>query len=153
MAVYPNVNTPVSVPEGTPNGTLFVDVGQTYGVGVCDSITGKRVSLEDCARGYWTPGNLSAARASDCEWLVARMDRKIEGVWKINREIGWRESAKTPKKTWPSDRPDLRNPPEDRLACELLPDDTEVKEVYLKIIGKEVHLGQAHNTLRGYFKD
>ena len=145
--VCPNVSNKVSVPKGTPNGTLFVSVDGTYGKRYCDPQTGKRVSLDDCARGYWTDANLAAAHADDCEWLMARQGGKIVGVWKINRtkgKYGWMIPSATPKKTWPSDNP-VDYP---RSGCELIPVDADVEKQFL---GKQVHLGRNYNSLRGYF--
>lgn len=144
MMVYPNIKDPVEVPEGTPSGTLFVCVDNTFGKGIVDSMTKKPVSIEDCARGYWTRANLAAAHADQCDWLMARLHGKIEGVWKIDRQKGWMDSSATPKKTWPSDRP--KDCP--RAGCELISDE----EMAQKFIGRDVHLGRCPNTLRGYFK-
>ena len=149
MSVYPNVNTTVEVPKGTPNGTLFVDVGKTYGVGICDPATGKRVSLEDCARGYWKIQNLSQAHASRCNWIVARIKGRIKGVWKIDTKFGWKDSSLEAKPTWPSDQPFKQG--EKREICRVLPDDAETVELRAKLIDKPVHLGRCFNTLRGYF--
>jgi hypothetical protein len=147
--VYPKVNTTVEVPKGTPNGTLFVDVGKTYGVGICDPATGKRVSLEDCARGYWTSSNLSQAHASKCSWLVARIKGRIKGVWKIDQKFGWKDSSIEAKPTFSSDQPFKRG--EKRDICRVLPDDSETIELRAKLIDKPVYLGRAFNSLRGYF--
>lgn len=37
--IFPRTNDRVSVPEGTPNGTLFVCVDKTYGKGIRDTGT------------------------------------------------------------------------------------------------------------------
>lgn len=141
--VYPKVKDPVSVPNGTPNGTLFVCVDETYGKGLC--VAGSRVTLEDCARGYWTEANLAAARGYNCDWLMARLHGRIVGMWKIDRKHGWLDPSATPKVTWPSDKP---IPPPKRKGCVLIPVD-EAKEK--QFLNKKVHLGRNPNTLRGYF--
>lgn len=142
--VYPNVSDPVSVPEGTPSGTLFVSVDKTYGKGICDPQTGKRVSLMDCARGYWTVANLKAVHADECDWLMARQRGKIVGVWKIDKKKSWMLPSATPKATWPSDKP--TDYP--RKGCILLDTDDVVEK---RFVGKEVRLGRCPNTLRSYF--
>lgn len=141
--VYPKVKDEVSVPAGTPNGTLFVCVDETFGKGIVDPATKKHVLLEDCARGYWTRANLDAAHADQCDWLMARLHGKIKGVWRINRKKGWMDPAVTPKKTWPSDKPKDRP----RGGCEVIADE----EMEKKFLGCEVHLGRCPNSLRGYF--
>ena len=137
--VYPKVKDQISVPQGTPDKTLFVSVDATWQERGCPA------SLEDCARGYWTEQNLSAAHGYDCEWLMARKHRRIVGVWKIDRKKGWMIPSATPKVTWPSDNP---KPPPARRGCVLMPVDEEKKRLFL---GKVVHLGRNQNTLRGYF--
>lgn len=139
--VYPNVSDEVSVPKGTPNGTLFVSVDGTWKKKGCPA------TLVDCARGYWTDANLAAAHAEDCEWLMARQGGKIVGVWKINRnkgKNGWMLPSATPKKTWPNDKP-VDYP---RSGCELIPVEESIKK---RFIGEPIHLGRCRNSLRGYF--
>ena len=46
MMVYPNIKDPVEVPEGTPSGTLFVCVDNTFGKGIVDSMT----NSQECRR-------------------------------------------------------------------------------------------------------
>lgn len=138
--VYPKVKSGVDVPMGTPNGTLFVSVDGTW-----ENPKLPGVTLEDCARGYWTRANLAAAKADRCEWLMARKKGKIVGVWKINTKKGWMDPWVTPKKSWPSDMPKDRP----RGGCELIP---VGEEMWKKFVGERVHLGRAHNTLRGCFK-
>ena len=139
----------VRVPEETPCGTLFVEVGKYYGKGFKDPLTNQVVSLEDCARGYWTPANLNQAHAYDCKWLAARMDGKIVSIWKIDTKFGWKDSSLDAKPTWPSDQPFKQG--EKREICRVLPDDAETVELRAKLIDKPVHLGRCFNTLRGYF--
>ena len=143
--VYPNVSDPISVPAGTPDKTLFVCVDQTYGTR--DPNTGTLITLEDCARGYWTEDNLADSRGYDCDWLMARYNRIIVGVWKIDRTQGWMVPSATPKKSWPSDKP---GPSPSRRGCALIPVDEDIEN---RFIGKEVHLGLSYNPLRGYFVD
>ena len=137
--VYPQVKDPISVPQGTPDKTLFVSVDGTWQEKGCTA------SLEDCARGYWTEQNLSASHGYACEWLMARKHGRIVGVWKIDRKKGWMIPSATPKATWPSDKP--ISPPQ-RRGCELISVNEQVENRFL---GKEVHLGRSKNTLRGYF--
>ena len=137
--VYPQVNDPISIPQGTPDKTLFVSVDGTWQENGC------LASLEDCARGHWTEQNLSASHGYDCEWLMARKRGRIVGVWKIDRDRGWLIPSATPKVTCPSDKP--KNPPA-RRGCVLISVDEETAGRFL---GKEVHLGRNKNTLRGYF--
>ena len=143
--IYPKISDPVSVPNGTPDKTLFVSVDKTFGVGLKDPKTKQTVSLEDCARGYWKEQNLAAARGYDCDWLMARLHGRIVGVWKIDRTKGWMMPSVTPKSTWPSDKP---VPPPSRRGCELIHVDDATQK---KFLNKEVHLGRCQNSLRGYF--
>ena len=149
MSSYPVTKDKVRVPEETPCGTLFVEVGKYYGKGFKDPLTNQVVSLEDCARGYWTPANLNQAHAYDCKWLAARMDGKIVSIWKIDTKFGWKDSSLEAKPTWPSDQPFKQG--EKREICRALPDDAETVELRAKLIDKPVHLGRCFNTLRGYF--
>lgn len=142
--VYPQVRDNVSVPPGTPNGTLFVCVDNTYGNQIRDTVTNNLVSLEDCARGYWTDGNLQAAHGYDCEWLMARCRGVIVGVWRIDRQRGWRCPRETPKATAPNDCPEDEN----RRGCALIDVGDDIRNQF---IGEVVRLGRSHNPLRGYF--
>lgn len=145
MSSYPSTSTAVHVPAGTPSGTLFVDVGKTCGKGLVDPNTNLPVSLEDCARGFWKNTHLAGAHASQCDWLVARMNGIIQGVWKIDRKIGWQLPTVSPIPTR------IGNSDTTRSVCVLLPDDEEVEDVRKKLVGSRVHLGRNHNSLRGYF--
>ena len=142
--IYPRIKDKVSVPKETPDKTLFVSVDNTYGKRLVDPQTKKLVSLEDCARGYWTEKNLIGAHGYDCDWLVARLHGVIVGVWKIDRQKGWMDPSVTPKKTWPSDKPKDRP----RSGCELVAADIDI---WNKLVGQKVHLGRCHNSLRGIF--
>ena len=146
--VYPAVKDPVSVPNGTPNGTLFVCVDETYGRKLCDPRTENRVSLEDCARGYWMEANIAAAHGYNCDWLMARLHGKIVEVWRIDKgqgTHGWMDSSVTPKVTNPSDRP--KSSPR-KLGCVLIPVNIERRRSFLN---QRIHLGRNLNPLRGYF--
>ncbi len=143
--VYPIVNSRVSVPEGTPNGTLFVSVDGTFGIEPKES--SQKASLEDCARGYWSVENLRAAHGEECSWLMARKGGKIIGVWRIDTTRGWMEPEASKKKTWPGDQP---VPPPPRLGCDLKDVDEPTRNQF---IGQVVHLGRCPNSLRGYFFD
>ena len=143
--VYPTVKDPVSVPSGTPDKTLFVSVDNTFGIGLKDPKTKQTVSLEDCARGYWTEQNLAASHGYDCDWLMARLHGRIVGIWRINRTKGWMMPSATPKTTWPNDKPASQP---SRRGCELIPVD---EETWKQFVNKEVHLGRNQNSLRGYF--
>ena len=136
--VYPKVKDEVIVPRGTPDRTLFVSVDGTW------QKKGNAATLEDCARGYWTVANLSAAHADECDWLMARKRGKIVGVWKISRQKGWMAPSESPKKSWKADKP-TDHP---RLACELISVGEQMEKRY---VGKAVHLGRCPNSLRGYF--
>ena len=140
---YPNVSDPTSIPAGTPDKTLFACVDRTYGTR--DPKTGTLITLEDCAMGYWTENNLADSRGYDCDWLMARYDGIIVGVWKIDRTQGWKVPSAIPKKSWPSDNP---TPPPQRRGCVLIPVDKETEN---RFVGNQVHLGRCQNTLRGYF--
>lgn len=145
--VYPQISGSVAVPNGTPNGTLFVSVNKTYGKKIVEPLTNIPVSLEDCARGYWTVQNLSASRGPECEWLMATTNGCIVGVWRIDREKGWMNPTNTPKKTWPSDTPTTYP---SRRGCVLIDVDEMTKQ---RFVGAQVHLGRCPNPLRGYFID
>ena len=139
MKVYPSVSDQVSVPRGLPNGTLFVSVDKTF---QNPKIPG--VSLEDCARGYWTIANLKASHAYDCDYLMARQKGSIVGAWRIDRKTGWHDSSIIHKKTWSQDRPGA-----DREACLLISDEANLGS----FIGKRVKLGRCPCSLRGFFED
>lgn len=146
--VYPRITRDeVLIPSCVPSGTLFVSVIKTHDKKK-DGNPPKFVSLEDCARGYWTERNLLAAHAYECDYLVAQVHGEIVGAWRIDRtkgDCGWVDSQATPKKTWPSDRPVAQN----RKGCELIADEALLKNLR----GKRVHLGRSGNTLRGYFEN
>ena len=141
--LYQNVTGDTFVPEGTPDGTLFVCVDSSWNIMPC---VARPASLEDCARGYWTKANLDAAHAAECTWLMARWHGIIVGAWRIERPRGataWLPSYEESKETWPEDRP---MPPPLRLACRLRRDDSVER-----FIGQKVRLGRSPNSLRGYF--
>ena len=139
---YPKVNTEVVVPDATPNGSLFVDVGATSGK-LINPQTGQIAQDVDCARGYWTERNLNGVNAAACDYLIARKDRKTVGVWLIDKNKGWKNIS--PGAKIPS-RPQYNDP--ERLFCEVLPVPDELGNA---LVGEEVHLGQSQNSLRGIF--
>lgn len=93
--------------------TLFVCVNNTWGRQYVSSVTHERVSLKDCARGYWYIAG--SYRARQAEYLMAVCHGSVEGVWRINQERGWMRPADTPKVTWPEDQPTCG-----RVGCELM---------------------------------
>ena len=141
--VYPAVKDPVSVPNGTPDKTLFVSVGKSFGKGLKEPKTGKTVSLEDCARGYWRERDLSDSHGYNCEWLMAMLRGKVIGVWKIDTNRGWLMSRANPSAT----RAVPTEPPS-RRVCELI---SVEDAIWNRFVGREVHLGRHFNPLRGYF--
>lgn len=149
--VYPHITKDeVIIPTEVPSGTLFVSVACSYGKKRDkDGNPLKQVSLEDCARGYWTLANLKSAHAFECDYLVAHVHGKIVGAWRIDHkrgDRGWMDPQSTPKKTWTSDCP--AEPPK-RKGCELF----EELSLVEKLLGKRVKLGRCGNTLRGYFSN
>ena len=145
---YPNVNG-ATVPPGIPSGTLFVSVGQTWQTH--NPTVPPNVSLEDCARGYWTVRCLTEAHADQCEYLMAQKKGVIVGAWKINRARGWMEPTLTPKVTWPEDC--RQHPiPSNRRGCELKANCELIADVNLnQFVGQRVRVGRHFNPLRGYF--
>ena len=149
--LYPNVNG-ATVPPGIPSGTLFVSVRKTWQAN--NPVVPPNVSLEDCARGYWTVRCLTEAHADQCEYLMAQKKGVIVGAWKIDRTKGvngWMEPMLTPKKTWPNDC--LQHPiPSDRRGCELKANCELIADVNLnQFVGQRVRVGRHFNPLRGYF--
>ena len=143
MKSYPCTKDAVTVPPGTPSGTLFVDVGDTLGA-LIDPRTNAPTSPEDCARGFWDNANLSAARADQCDWLAARKNRRIIGIWEIDRSFGWHPLMSA--NAIPGRSDESVDP--QRSWCKLLPTDDALNA---RLVGKEVHLGRCHNSLRSVF--
>ena len=139
---YPKVDTSVTVPDATPDRSLFVDIGETSGKEI-DPRDGSIVPDIDCARGYWKEQNLKSANVDACDYLIARKDRKIVGIWLIDKSKRW-ENVSANKKI-PS-RPQCNDPL--RQFCEVFPVADELRQA---LIGGEVHLGQSQNPLRGIF--
>ena len=137
------------LPDGIPNGTLFVCVDRTWGIKKCDERTGQRISLEDCARGYWCDVHLGKVRLAECQWLIAVANDQIAGIWKIDLQTGWQSPESIPKPTWPSDVGPWKVP---RSGCLFMPDDDEVRAVRAALIGKAltVYFRQSQ-TVRGVF--
>ena len=95
------------------------------------SVTGKRVTLEDCARGYWKLSNSS--RRDKAKWLMVFDKGIIVGVWEIGPK-GWMNCTKSPKKSWPEDLENLS--PRDRelrMVCELCPVSQEIWNRYVGV--------------------
>lgn len=96
--------------------TIFVSVSRTWGQELVSEQTRKRVTLEDCARGYWTLNPWG--KAAKVKWLMAVSRNEIVGVWAIDKRKGtngWMESPLSPKVSWPEDIVEGRT----RYACEL----------------------------------
>lgn len=149
--LYPAVkgDTQQQLPEGIPNGTLFVCVDKTWSVAKTDPTTNQRISLEDCARGYWCDTHLRKVRLGECRWLMAISKKKIAQVWKIDFNTGWRSPEEIAKPSWPSDRGPWLVP---RSGCRFLPEDNEVLAVRDACKGKEVKLKfNESQTVRGVF--
>ena len=139
---HPNVRG-AAVPPGTPSGTLFVSVSQTWQAN--NPVVPQNVSLEDCARGYWWIRNLQAAWYTQCEYLMAHRDGVIVGAWRIDLVKGWMQPMQTPKATWPTDCHQHPTPSRKR-GCELIAD-----EELNRFVGQPVCMGTCPNPLRGYF--
>lgn len=139
----------LDLPEGIPDGTLAVCVDQTWGVKLADPGTGQRVSLEDCARGYWCVMHLHKVRLSQCRWLMAVAGDRIAQIWKIDLQTGWRDPEEIPKQTWPSDRGPWKVA---RQGCKFLPDDAEVDAVRALCVGRPITIYfRQSQTVRGVF--
>lgn len=150
--LYPAMNEDAGqhLPEGIPNGTLFVCVDRTWGAQKCDERTGQRISLEDCARGYWYDVHLNKVRLAECRWLMAIAYHQIEGVWKIDLQTGWQPPELIPKPTWPSDVGPWKVP---RSGCLFMPDDEEVRAKRAACVGQRVAISFAeYQTVRGVFR-
>lgn len=118
--------------EDIEQPTMMVRVSKTWGKVLHSKVTGKRVSLEDCARGYWRlAGSLKAEKA---KWLMAFDKGVIVGVWKIGAK-GWMRCKESPKKTWPEDLENLQDA-ELRRVCEVQPVDQKVWDKY---VGVRIH--------------
>lgn len=152
--LYPYVKEKVQkvemVPDDVPNGTLFVCVDRTWGEAKCDEKTGQRISLEDCARGYWYDVHLRKVRLAECRWLMAIANGRIKGAWKIDLQTGWKPPESIPQLTWPSNVGPWKVP---RLGCQFMPDDAETLAVRAACVGKAVSLSFSQNqTARGVFR-
>ena len=99
--------------------TILVCVSKTWGIGKISTVTKKRISLEDCSRGYWRI--VGSKKAPQCECLMAVSKGEIVGVWEIDKRKSWMSPAQTPKKTWPEDHGIDRS----RLGCEFVPAGSE----------------------------
>lgn len=131
--------------EDIEQPTMMVCVSQTWGKAIQSEMTGKRVSLEDCARGYWRLSGSS--RAGRAKWLMAFDKGVIVGVWKIG-DKGWMRCENSPKKTWPEDLDSLKDA-ELRRVCELLPVD---RKIWNKYVGVRINDIEGLNPRGGCFK-
>lgn len=133
--LYPRIsgNERMTLPECIPNGTLIVCVDKTWTVKFPDPTTHERVSLEDCARGYWCVAQLQRAKVAACKFLLALSRKKVEGIWKIDTQAGWKKPEELPKPTWPSDKGPWKSPREGAL---FLPDDDEIIKLRQDLRGK-----------------
>lgn len=148
--VKAKANEPEHIPECVPNGTLFVCVDRTWGASLCDERTNQRIALEDCARGYWCDVHLNKVRLPECHWLMAIAKGRIEGVWKIDTDVGWKSPEEISKPTWPSDIGPWKVP---RSGCLFMTDDDEVQAVRASCVGRLVSIAFAeYQTVRGVFK-
>jgi hypothetical protein len=149
--LYPAMNEDVGqhLPEGIPNGTLFVCVDRTWGAQKCDERTGQRISLEDCARGYWCDVHLNKVRLAECQWLMAVAQDQIAGVWKIDLKKGWQPPELILKQTWPSDVGPWKVL---RSGCLFMPDDDDVRATRAALMGKSLKIYfRQSQTVRGVF--
>jgi len=69
--------------------TIFVCVTQALARKI-HGLDPSKISLEDCARGYWC---VSVQKASQCEWLMAVKKGEIVGAWEIDQSFGWRVAS------------------------------------------------------------
>jgi len=125
--------------------TLFVSVKKTWEQQLMSNVTGKRVSLKDCAMGYWMVAN--SPKIEQCELLMALgKGGVIIGVWRINRQRGWLRPAELPKETWPEDDGGVRK--ESRRGCELFEVSDEIRNKFLGLrpydFGIETRGGAVH---------
>jgi len=115
--------------------TMMVSVGNTWGKGIESKVTGKRVSLEDCVRGYWLVSN--SPRAERAKWIMGFVSGVIVGVWAIDTAKGWMRCEQSPKKSWPEDLPNMKpRDQEIRRVCELKPVD---RAIWNKYVGMRIH--------------
>lgn len=131
--------------EDIEQPTMMVCVSQTWGKAKKSDVTDKRVSLEDCARGYWRVAR--SARAQKAKWLMAFDKGVIVGVWEIG-EKGWMRCDESPKKTCPEDLNNLKDA-ELRRVCELLPVD---RKIWDKYVGVRIHDIKGLDARGGCFK-
>lgn len=118
--------------------TMMVSVGKTWGAAIVSEVTHKRVSLEDCVRGYWRLSN--SKKCEKAVWIMGFVRGEIVGVWEIDREKGWMPCEKSPKKTWPEDLAKSLTAREIELrrVCELKPVDRKIWDKYVGMKIQEI---------------
>lgn len=133
--LYPRIggNDHLELPESIPGGTLVVCVDKTWTAKYFDPVTKVRVSLEDCARGYWCVDQLRRAKVAACKYLMALSRKKIVGIWKIDVQAGWKNPEELPKQTWPSDKGPWKS---QREGCLFLDDDIEIVNMRNVLVGQ-----------------
>ena len=134
--------------EDIEKPTIMVCVSKTWGKAIQSTVTGKRVSLEDCARGYWKlAGSVRTGKAGRAKWLMAFDKGVIVGVWRIG-DKGWMGCEESPKKTWPEDLDSLKDA-ELRRVCELEPVD---RKIWDKYVGVRLHDIKGLDARGGWLK-
>ena len=134
--------------EDIEQPTMMVCVSKTWGKNKTSEVTGKRVSLEDCARGYWKlAGSARTGKAGRAKCLMAFDKGVIVGVWKIGGK-GWMRCEESPKKTWSEDLDSMRDA-ELRRVCELQPVD---RKIWNKYVGVRIHDIEGLDARGGCFR-
>lgn len=130
--------------------TILVCVSHTWGAAVMSRRTGKRVTLEDCARGYW---KLSSSQRRDrAKWLMAFDKGVIVGVWEIGPK-GWMKCDKSPKKSCPEDLENMSpSDREVRMVCELVPLDRKIWDKYVGLRLLEVGVEPRGGSIKYSFE-
>jgi hypothetical protein len=137
----------VSVPSEIPNGTLFISVNESWGRNIICRATGRRVSLENCARAFWRERNLDTANYRRCEWAAALLHGEIVGFWRIDQN-SWR-SCDSIADLEACEREG--NPNSERLYCGFLQDDEDVRALRLNLVGKRVRIGRSFSPVNACF--
>ena len=146
MAVYPKVKDQVTIPEETPNGTLFVSIRKFYGK--ISPITRERLTLEECVRGFWRKRNLDDSHYENCKYVAAQVNGEILGIWNVDK---WYPMTNQAIRSLNRQEPVLNN----RMYCTLKNDDNEIQKIRQQIVGERVRLGRhpSKTPLRSYFVD
>ena len=137
----------VSVPSEIPDGTLFISVNGSFGKNIICRATGRRVSLENCARAFWREKNLITANYRNCEWAAALLYGVIVGFWRIDKNSWKRCNSIADLEACERDG----NPNPERLYCEFLQDDEDVRTLRLKLVGKRVRIGRSFSPVNACF--